>query len=209
MAHDDDHDDHDDDHDDDEGGPEAAEPHVVLEMLQGAIDRGEKVRFVRAGFDTESWNGFPLMLGDDLVLVRTLDDFRFDGFAVLRLRDVSAVRSGDDERFFERVLRAEGLFEHLAPPKPILLQSMRTVIESVRAHYRYAILECEGNGDEAFFLGEIARVDDEYAWLHYIQVNGTREREASRVPLDEVTTVRFDEQYVNLFGKHCTSEDRH
>ncbi len=211
MAHD--HDDDDDDHDDEpELGPGAAgevDHAAVAEALHRAIERGENVQIERAGMQHEHWNGFPLVVSDDLVLVRTLHDFTPDGFAVLRLRDVTGVTSGDAERFFERVLRAEGMLDGLPAPRPVLLRSWRSVLESVRAHYRHAILECERVDEDDFVLGELTGVDDEAASVRYIQVDGTRERDATRVPLDELTLVRFDEQYINLFGKYALAEDRH
>jgi hypothetical protein len=205
-------DDHHHDHADDEPGDDPAAPvdrEAVVEAIQAAIDGGHKVQFVRQAFEQESWNGFPLVLGDELVLIRTLHDFAFDGFSILRVADITEVHCGEVERFFERVIKAEGLDRNLPAPRPVLLHSMRTALESVRAHYRHVILECEGVDDDAFYLGEIARVDDEAVELYYIHVNGTRDREVTRVPLDTITLVRFDEQYLRLYGKYCLAEDRH
>jgi len=209
MAHDDHDHDHDHDEDDERDVPPPADREAVTEALQAAIDAGRKVQFARAAFEQDAWNGFPLVLGDELVLARTLHDFALDGFSILRVADLTEVRSGEVERFFERVIKAEGLDRDLAPPKPVLLRSMRTALESVRAHYRYAIVECEGADDDAFYLGEIARVDDEALHLHYIHVDGTRDREPTRIPLDDITLVRFDEAYLRLYGKYCVAEDRH
>ncbi len=206
MSHD-----HEDDDEHDEETPDEAPDEVdhaaIAEALHRAVERGEKVQIERGGLENEYWNGFPLVVSDDFVLMRTLHDFALDGFAVLRLRDVTAVRSSDTERFFERVLRAEGMLDKVAAPRPVLMRSWRSVLESVRAHYRYAILECEREGE--FLLGELVSVDDESVSLHYLQVNGTRERALTRVSLDELTLVRFDEQYVNLFGKYSVAEDQH
>lgn len=181
----------------------------ITGAIQRAAERGESVRLVRAGFARPSWYGFPLALDETLVLVRSLHDFAVNGFAVLRLRDVTEVHSGDPERFFERVLRAEGALDAAAPVKPVPLGGWAEVLEAVRAHYRYAIVECERADGGAFYLGELAAVDDDEVALHFIAVTGTREVALTRVPLDEVTLVRFDERYVNLFGRYALGEDRH
>ncbi len=205
MAHD--HDGDEEAHDDD---PRDEVDHAAIaEALHRAVERGEKVQIERLGLENEHWNGFPLVANDDFVLMRSLHDFTLDGFAVLRVRDITAVRSADTERFFERVLRAEGLLDDLTPPRPVLLRSWRSVLESVRAHYRYAILECEAVDSGDFVLGEVVSVDDDAVSLRYIQVNGTRERELTRVALHDLTLVRFDERYVNYFGKYSVSEDQH
>ena len=204
---------HDHGHDEEDDLDESDEEHIevdhaaISEALHHAVERGEKVQIERAGLENEFWNGFPLVVNDDFVLMRTLHDFALDGFAVLRVRDITSVRSSETERFFERVLRSEGMLDKLSAPRPVLLRSWRSVLESVRAHYRFAILECEREGD--FTLGEIVSVDDEAVSLHYIQVNGTRESSLTRVALDDLTLLRFDEQYVNLFGKYSVCEDKH
>ena len=82
-------------------------------------------------------------------------------------------------------------------------------LEAVRAHYRHAIIECERAEGADFFLGELAGVEGDEATLHYIQVNGMRESGLTRVPLDDITLVRFDERYVNLFGRYALGEDHH
>jgi hypothetical protein len=196
------------DHDDDETH-EAMDATTILEALQSAIDRGEKVTLERRELSADAWCGLPLMMSDDFVLLRALRDFYFDGFVVVRLRDITAVRSGEMERFMERVMRAEGFFDNLRPPKPLLLRSWRTVLEGVRAHYRFAIVECENASDDGFYLGEIAEVDDDQMALFYIQANGVRDVVRTEIPLDEVTVVRFDDPYVNLFGKYSVAEDQH
>ena len=189
-------------------GPDAgADLHGIPDALQRAIDRDENVQIVRDAGTHPTWNGFPLALGDELLLVRSLHEFAVNGFAVLRLRDVTAVHSTDAERFFERVLRAEGALDEAPSVKAIPLRSWRSVLEAVRLHYRYAIIECERPDGADFFLGELAGVEGDEATLHYIQVNGMRESGLTRVPLDDITLVRFDERYVNVFGRYALGED--
>ena len=196
-----------DDHDG--GSGPAADAQAIVDALQRAIDRDENVQIVRDADAHPTWNGFPLALGDDFVLVRSLHEFAVNGFAVLRLQDIAAVRSTDAERFFARVLRAEGALERCPAVRPVPLRSWRAVLEGVRLHYRHAIIECERAEGARFFLGELAGVDGDDATLHYIQVNGTREAALTRVPLDDITLVRFDERYVNLFGRYALGEALH
>ena len=204
----DDDDDH-DEHDDGEGDDAPMSPEDVLEALEAAIERRELVQVTRAGLREEAWVGTPLAVSERLLLVRSLREFAFDGFAVMRLEDVTAVRAGEAEAFVARVLEAEGMLRALPSPKPLPLGSMRALLEGVRAHYRHAIVECEEADEERFYLGELGSVDGAVLELHYIQVNGTREREATRVPLDEVTLVRFAEQYVSLYGRYALAEGVH
>lgn len=190
-------------------GPAAPEPATIADGLQAAIDGGENVQIVRSSAAHPAWSAFPLRLEDDLVLVRSLQDFTVNGFAVMRLQDITQVRSTDAERFFASVLRAEGELDRAPAAKPVPLRSWRSVLEAVRLHYRHAIIECESADGLGFYLGELAGVDGDDATLRYIQVNGTRETALTRVPMDDITLVRFDERYVNLFGRYALGEDHH
>lgn len=182
---------------------------AILEVLDRAIERRQKVQLERVtGGRTTYWNGFPIERTADFVMVRTLDDFRLDGFAVLRLGDVVAARSGDPERFFERVLRAEGLMERMPSPGPIRLDGWMSVVEDVRARHKHAIVECEALDEPEFYLGELLDVDHESLRLAYIHVNGTKEIEPMRVMLDDVTLLRFGERYLELFAKYAIAEDK-
>ena len=72
-----------------------ADPQAIVDALQGAIDRGENVQVLRRAGAHPTWNGFPLALGDELVLMRSLHEFAVNGFAVMRLRDITAVLAAD------------------------------------------------------------------------------------------------------------------
>lgn len=180
---------------------------AIAAALQRAIDRGDNVQLARDSPANPVWNGFPLALDGDLLLVRTVRDFDFDGFAVMRARDVVEVRNGDAERFYREVLRAEARPGGTVRPE-VPLGSWRAVVDAVRARHRFAIVECERVG--GFSLGElVADDDDDSAAMHFIRVDGTRESAVTRVPLDDVTLLRFDERYLTLFGRHSVAEDHH
>lgn len=190
------------------GAPAMSDDHdAITAALQRAIDRGDNVVLARDSPANPTWSGFPLALDGDLLLVRTVRDFDFDGFAVMLVRDVVEVRSGDAERFYREVLRAEARPGGTVRPE-VPLHSLRAAIDAVRARHRFAIVECERL--PAFYLGELVADEDvDSAAMHFIHVDGTRESAVTRIPLDDVTLVRFDERYVSLFGRHAVAEDHH
>jgi hypothetical protein len=181
---------------------------AIEEAIQSAIERGTLIQMARDSDAHSFWEGFPLVVSNNLVLMRTVLDFRADGFSVMRLTDIHEVRENESQVFLLHVLRSEGRLENLAPPKPILLRSWRTVLESVKAHYRTAIIECE-HSDDGFLLGELSETDEEETSLYYIFGDGTREAGLTNVAHDEITLVRFGEDYINLLGRYCIAEDKH
>jgi hypothetical protein len=179
---------------------------AIAQELRPLVGAGVKVQIERAALGGSCWNGYPLAMTDDLVLMRTLDDFDLDGFAVLRLEDITRVRAGDAERFFDHVLRAEGLLDALPTPPPIRLDALRSALEDVRRLHGHAILECEALDEPEFYLGELVSVDEGAVSLRYITVTGVVESATTEVPLEDITIVRFDERYIRYFAKYARDE---
>jgi hypothetical protein len=110
---------------------------AIEEAIQSAIERGTLIQLARDSEVHGFWEGFPLVVSNNLLLMRTVLDFRIDGFSVVSLSDIHEVIETEAQAFFLHVLRSEGRLENLIQPKPILLRSWRTVLESVKAHYRH------------------------------------------------------------------------
>lgn len=182
----------------------------AISLVEEAISRRGKVQFERLTSAGKTyWNGIPLQVTRELVLVATLDQFRLDGFAVFRWEEVAAVRSGDNERFFERVMRAEGLLSNFTEPEPLRLDDFGTVLADVRARAGYAIIECERLRRPTFHIGELAEVTRDAAFLRYVQANGVKDAKPTRIPVEDVTMVRWGEHYVRMYGKYCVCETHH
>jgi hypothetical protein len=70
---------------------------------------------------------------------------------------------------------------------------------------RNVIVECEDLDDEDaqdFFIGKITAVRDGSLSLLHFDVKGCWEKSASKVYFDDVTLVRFDSPYVEVFSKY-------
>lgn len=151
------------------------------------------------------WHGVPIAVTDEYVLLRQLVDFRFDGYVVVRLSDVVLVVH---DEFATRVIRSENMHDFTVPTSVTAVatameSSMHDVVTAVMNRYRYAVLDRNEEVDE-FHLGEIVRVSNDDASIVLIDGEGVCEKVPTRVPIDEIAVVRFDELYVNLCGKYST-----
>lgn len=178
----------------------------VVAALRRHLRAGHKVRLTRGRLGDEYWSGYPLDMSEDYVLMRTLDDFNPDGFAVLRIEDLTEVRCGDAERFFDFVLQAEGLLKDLPKPPPIRLDSWQSILEDILRYRQYAILECEALEEPEFYLGKLVDVTPLKVSLHYINIKGIMEDAITEVPLEDLTIVRFDEKYIQYFSRYARGE---
>src|SRR5690242_17398410 len=118
--------------------------------LRRAIDHRESVKIERMGRQRSAIYGFPLAVGQQLVLVHAVPEFDPDGFHVLPIDQITHVRSGDCERFLERVLRDEHRLREVWPARgqplyaELPLENWRTLFEALGALGELVIVECEG-----------------------------------------------------------------
>lgn len=182
----------------------------AIAMVEDAARRRGKVQFERVTTAGKTyWNGIPLQVTDELLLIATLDQFRFDGFAVFRWEEIAALHAGDNERFFERVLRSEGIMERFPKPGPVRLDAWATVLDHIRAHHRFVIIECEKLSAPTFHIGELAEVSVDAAFVRYVQANGIKDASPTRIALDDITMVRWAEHYLEMYGKYSVCETHH
>lgn len=173
----------------------------IREALTRAQAEGRKVQ-IEHQTSADYFNGFVLGLSDKLVYLRLLGDFQFDGFVVLRLGDLRDVRSGDNERFFERVLRAEGRLEGLKEPPELDLDGVRSVLASLLECEPYVTLEDE----DRFLVGRLERIEGDQVLLTYIRVNGTVDAPACEVSIPAIEVITFGGDYLAMFRKHGSWE---
>lgn len=171
--------------------------------LQRARDLRELVRLEREGIHAEAVTGFPLVLGGELVLLHRLDDFDLAGHAIVRLADVSDVLRGDLEQFTERVMREEGQLERVGAPEPAVpVGDWGEAFEALRASGRIVIVECEDFEEEEFYIGRITRVRGDAVIFHHFDAVAVWDEEATAIPFAEITRVRFNERYTDVFGPY-------
>jgi hypothetical protein len=180
--------------------------------LRRAIARRESVKIARTGPSQPNVYGFPLAIGRTLVLLHALTDFDLDGFQVLPLRLVTDVRSGEYERFLERVLRDEGTLREVWPArgKPhradLPLAGWPELFRALGPSEELVIVECEDrepDGEEQdFFIGPVIGVTDDAVGVHHFDATATWDPSPSAVPFDEITRVRFDERYIRVFARY-------
>jgi hypothetical protein len=179
----------------------------ILGALRLAITEKHSVHIERNTPTKDDWNGYPVALSNNFVLIRAIVDFSFDGFVILPLKDILSARCGERESFRDHVMRQEGTLKVLSEVPAVRLNSWRTILEDVKKNYQHAIIECEDEEEECnFFIGPILGIAEKKVALRYFQVEGILEREATFVSLRTITALRFDQHYIRSFAKYSREE---
>jgi hypothetical protein len=129
-----------------------------------------------------------------LILIQQEYNFQFDGYMVIRRRDISKSYSSDSNSYCERLTRKEGLWKN--PPKKIRslpLDDWRTLLTSLTG--KPVIIENERKGD--FYIGPVVACEDHSVVIHYFDACGAWQN-VERVPYREITSVRFGDRYSTI-----------
>src|SRR5262245_27808393 len=137
------------------------------QALQRAAKQKESVRIVRRGTNLYTVYGFPLAIGKSLVLICAIDEFDVDGFIVLPLRDITDVRSGEIERFTERVLRDRREIRHVRSPAfPMGVGDWSQVFSRLGGEREIVIVESERKDDNALCIGVVTGLTPDSVGIH-------------------------------------------
>jgi hypothetical protein len=142
-----------------------------------------------------------LSMGKGLLLGLNEDDFIFDGYSIVRFRDINEIELKGD--FYEEMLRREGLFDNIETPN-IRLDSWRTVFEDLQKIGKHIIVEKESidDDDSEFAIGVIDCVYNNFMRFKHYDANGIWEDSPLIITYSKVTTVTFGSRYVEMFSKY-------
>ena len=175
------------------------------DRLSKLIGRPKKVRLTRSYPGEPIHNGFVLGLGRELVLLHQFHDFYPEGYTAVRVNDIRRVRSGKHERFWETMLRGEGLMERVGIPYEVPLDDFRSLLTALHGRGQHVIVECEDRKTaeyDDFFIGRIVAMDDESISILHFDSIGAWYDEPSVVAYGDITQVQFDTPYINTITKY-------
>ncbi len=138
--------------------------------------------------------GYVVDASERYVLIHAVTgDIRLGGYVVLRIDDISDVKTEVGEhQFIEKALA----LRRMAPERPVLvdLNSIESILGSIAEHYSLMIVHREAVNQPERLVGEVESLCDKTFNLREI------DREAKwagtkRVRFDEVTRIEFDGGY--------------
>lgn len=135
---------------------------------------------------------------DDLLLLHEEHDFQFDGYVVVRKKDISRRDTTESNDYCEKLMRKEGLWEKVPPKvKKLPLDSWHSLLG--RFLGKVVILENERTDD--FLIGPVVEVKDRSVSVHYFDGCGIF-TDVERIPFNKITRMMFGDRYTTIHGKY-------
>ena len=174
----------------------------LREELQQIIDAHQGIKICRDRIDTNPIYGFPLKQGKEILLVQYQYDFQLDGYQMILLEDITAVRSDEYERFSELIFKNEGQFDQIRTPIFENINNWEVVFKQLKLMGTNIIVECESLEENDFYIGEIVAITKTAVQLLYFDGLGVWDEEATEIPFTEITSVSFESRYINIISKY-------
>ncbi len=174
----------------------------IKEALATSIKLKQRLSFFRS-FTSSRIHGYVLDFTDDFALIHQTDDFRLNGFAILPLNTIKKVRHSDFEDMYEYIMKKENYLNELGIHYTIDLTNWQTIFKSIENNEKFVIIECEQAWIGRFLLGKLTKAKKKKVEMLYLEANGVFEEYVTEQKYKEITIVRFDEIYINLFQKYA------
>ncbi|WP_425617413.1 hypothetical protein NA78x_001089 [Anatilimnocola sp. NA78] len=174
----------------------------IYKQLRSHVGTGEIVRIERSFPGEPVSHGFVVALSSDLLMLHQFHDFSPDGHTVLRVGDVSDVRSGEYERQWEKMLAGEGIPIDFSSDLPIT--DMATLADSLLHRSVPVIIHCEDKlrDLEDFYIGNVLSVDGANVSFVSFDALGKWDKEPLTIPIGDITRWEIDTTYATKFSKY-------
>ena len=178
------------------------------EEIKKCIDKKKYVKFyrtVRAG--EENISGFILDRSNDFLLIQNIEEFDLNGYYIIRKKNIDSILSSKTEKKIRQILDSENLLEKgFGLNKKIKLTSMKSIFTDLKKHDYFAIVECENIKEPTFNIGEIAKVSKKSVGIRYFSPEAIIEKQPTKIKFKEITLVKFDDRYTNIYRKYLKEE---
>jgi hypothetical protein len=182
----------------------------MKKRIQKHIDNQDFVKVYiedKGGIPLTHFGGIIFDQSESLLLIGSFYDFTYDGFVIVRKRDVFEIKNTDSERFFKHILEKEGIFRDVIKKREqlkIQLSSLREAVAYLQKIGTPVIIEGKYSKDERFIIGPILEKNDKKVKIRYFNTLGEFDLKPVSIRFKDVTTIQFDSPYANIFYKYAT-----
>ncbi len=175
---------------------------MIADKLKLHLNNYVKIfRTVAKGIE-ETSSGYILNFSDDFVLLQEAGDFTILGYLILPVKQIKKIRHNKYDKCFKQIMVAEGEAAKVGIDYKIDLNSWQSVFKSIQTINLNVIVEIEDPANKIFSIGSILKITGKKVHIEYFDAKGFISNHPDKINLDEITLVKFDDRYVNVFSKY-------
>jgi len=159
------------------------------------------VTIERKRIEDKRFYGVIVAQSPNLTLLHHEYDFQFDGYRVLRTKDITLCESSESDRYGKALMKREGLWQ--SPPRWVRKLPVGSWPELIASFIdKVVILEDEKRED--FYIGPIREVRPRHALIHYFDGCG-RLGDVEKVAYGRITNMHFGDRYSTIHAKYLSA----
>lgn len=147
--------------------------------------------------------GFLLRVTEGFILIHEYDDFELNGYAIIRQDQFESIRSNKFDRARRKMMNREGTLDvDLGIRYEVAMDDWASIFKSLKEQDLSVIVECEEQKNAGFTIGPIETVGKKSVLIRHFDAAGVLADKAVKIPFKNITIVRFDERYINVYSKY-------
>lgn len=154
------------------------------------------------GNETDVIRGFPIKMSEELLIMTVINDFHDEGFAILRLSDISDAYSEKNDIFYEKICITENI--GLGTSTFIKdVSNFSFVLKQLINYKGFCSIQCENQIDKCtFYLGKISAVEHDGVFFKDVGLDGRWDDEMHKISFDKITQITFADNYSKMYYKY-------
>lgn len=175
-------------------------------LVNSKINSKELVEIFRYDIDEISALGQIVALSKDLLCYRAAADFYFDGYNIIRNKDVSEVilcDKNDNMNFISSIYRKENIFSELSFNYSV--KSWGALFEELINSKIAISIECAFDDAIDYYLGWITGINNNIATVKCFDGSGYLFKDEIKVNLNFVSAVSIGNRYTEYMSKYVRS----
>lgn len=175
----------------------------IKRMINEAIDQRHQIHITRINIDENPIDCIPIAAGKKLLLVEYLYDFLFDGYLVIRINDITSIRSGEIERYSEHIFNSEGIVNHNKLSTIEFDDNWDNIFRWLQSLNEFCIIECESlSSSSNFYIGKIENIRKDSVDLLNFNAIGKWDKHHTNILYEHITLVSFKTRYIDIMRKY-------
>lgn len=178
-----------------------------LERIRELVETRHTIRLTMKHRPAEKIHGIPLASTQEFLLLHEIHEFHLDGYMVVPLKNIRGVRTSPAEATIHSIMEKEQALAQLGLEDPVAINSYADLFSSIQALGRHVVVEAWENADdnwvEDFFLiGRVVNVTERTVAILNFDSTGHWDQQPRQLSYKNISSVNFDNEYINTFAKY-------
>ncbi len=184
-------------------------------MNEKTIDRIDqaisKDRFLKVVIEVEGeedrFIGIPIRRSRTLLALHRITDFHFDGYSIIRLKDIVEIQRSRQVVTQERILKFTGEIQNFDNPSWIRIGSWKSLFSLLKQREICACVSSVSTEMDVFGVGTVTTVGNKSVVLKGFDANGVWIEPKDEFQYSEIKEVFFGDEYSTVFHRFITNRN--